>query len=223
MTLRKTVFAKTKKTPVLSGLLMYLDAGNTSSYSGSGTNWNDISGNSFNAVLNNGPVYSSSNGGILTFDGINDYAISGLNKSHLGSTFTISFWYRNLTNAQFAKGFLQLASALNSTNPFIMLQANPSSLRWYINGSYNLIQSYNNSSWNNIVLTFDGTTWRGYQNTLLEASYVSSIGAAPATNFYVANGFNGYINASIPIVMVYNRALSSNEIIQNYNAFNNRF
>lgn len=223
MGLRKTVFAKTKNNPILSGLIMYLDAGNTSSYSGTGTNWNDISGNSYHAVLNNGPVFSSINGGILTFDGINDYAISSLNKSNLGATFSISFWYKSLTNAQFSKGFIQLASALNSGNPFIMFQASSSFLRWYVNGTYNLTQSYNNNSWNNIVLTYDGTTWRAYQNTILEASYIGSIGSAAATNLYVANGFNGYINASIPIVMVYNRAINSTEIIQNYNAFNYRF
>jgi hypothetical protein len=28
-----------------SGLVLHLDAGNTSSYSGSGTTWNDLSGN----------------------------------------------------------------------------------------------------------------------------------------------------------------------------------
>ena len=30
---------------VNNGLLLYLNAGNTSSYSGSGTTWNDLSGN----------------------------------------------------------------------------------------------------------------------------------------------------------------------------------
>lgn len=56
-----------------SGLLFNLDAGNSSSYSGSGSTWNDISGNNNNTPLYNTPTYSSSNGGSLIFNGTNQY------------------------------------------------------------------------------------------------------------------------------------------------------
>lgn len=66
---------------VTDNMVVYLDAGNNSSYSGSGTSWNDISGNSNNFTLTNGPTYSSSDGGAIVFDGTNDFAISATNAS----------------------------------------------------------------------------------------------------------------------------------------------
>ena len=66
---------------VTDNMVVYLDAGNNSSYSGSGTSWNDISGNSNNFTLVNGPTYSSSDGGAIVLDGTNDYAISAINAS----------------------------------------------------------------------------------------------------------------------------------------------
>ena len=58
---------------VTTGLQLYLDAGNASSYSGSGTAWNDLSGNSRNGTLTNGPTYSSADGGSIVFDGADDF------------------------------------------------------------------------------------------------------------------------------------------------------
>ena len=66
---------------VTDNMVVYLDAGNNSSYSGSGTTWNDISGNGNNFTLVNGPTYSSSDGGAIVLDGTNDYAISDINAS----------------------------------------------------------------------------------------------------------------------------------------------
>ena len=63
---------------VSSGLLMHLDAGNSSSYSGTGTTWSDLSGNGNHATLVNGPTYSSADGGAIDFDGSNDRAFVSL-------------------------------------------------------------------------------------------------------------------------------------------------
>jgi len=48
---------------VTDGLVLALDAGNTKSYPGSGTNWGDISGKSNNGTLVNDVGYDSGNGG----------------------------------------------------------------------------------------------------------------------------------------------------------------
>jgi hypothetical protein len=50
-----------------SGLVLHLDAGNTTSYNGSGTTWNDLSGNGSNVTLTN-TTYSSANGGSIVFN-----------------------------------------------------------------------------------------------------------------------------------------------------------
>ena len=69
-------------TIVSSGLVLHLDAGNASSYPGSGTTLTDLSGSGNNGTLVNGPTYSSANGGSLSFDGVNDY-VSVSNTSQL--------------------------------------------------------------------------------------------------------------------------------------------
>jgi len=56
-----------------SSLQLWLDAGQSSSYSGTGTTWTDLSGNSRTGTLTSGPTYSSANGGSIVFDGTNDY------------------------------------------------------------------------------------------------------------------------------------------------------
>ena len=56
---------------VQSNLVMNLDAGNSSSYSGSGSVWVDLSGNGNDGTLINNPSYSNSSGGSLVFDGSN--------------------------------------------------------------------------------------------------------------------------------------------------------
>jgi hypothetical protein len=58
---------------VTDGLILYLDAGNIDSYSGSGTTWTDLSGNGNNGTLVNGVGYSGGSGGSLVFDGVDDY------------------------------------------------------------------------------------------------------------------------------------------------------
>lgn len=47
---------------VTDGLVSALDAANTKSYPGSGTVWNDLSGNGNNGTLVNVPTFSSGNG-----------------------------------------------------------------------------------------------------------------------------------------------------------------
>ena len=79
---------------VLDGLTAYVDANIPTSYSGSGTAWNDISGNSNNATLINGPTYSTDNGGAIVFDGSNDYASFGSAEVMNLTAYTKYIWMR---------------------------------------------------------------------------------------------------------------------------------
>ena len=59
---------------VTNGLVLSLDAGFDPSYPTTGTTWYDLSGNSNNGTLINGPTFNTSNSGSIVFDGIDDYA-----------------------------------------------------------------------------------------------------------------------------------------------------
>jgi hypothetical protein len=58
---------------VTDNLVLCLDAADRNSYLGSGTTWTNLISGGSNGTLLNGVGYSSSNGGSLVFDGINDY------------------------------------------------------------------------------------------------------------------------------------------------------
>lgn len=88
--------------------------------------------------------------------------------------------------------------------------------------------SVNTNTWNNVAITWDGTAGRIYFNGLdrgalnigtagIQTSAYLCIGCT--ANAPSAHGFEG----SISQVSVYNRALSANETLQNYNATKTRF
>ena len=55
---------------------MYLDAGNTNSYPGTGTTWFDLTSNANNGAIS-GASFSSLDGGYFSFDGSNDFVNTG--------------------------------------------------------------------------------------------------------------------------------------------------
>lgn len=73
-----------------SGLVLNLDAGNASSYSGTGSTWTDLTGSGRSATLVNSPTYSATNGGYLAFNGTNQYAT--FNAGTPGTTMTVEMW-----------------------------------------------------------------------------------------------------------------------------------
>jgi hypothetical protein len=90
---------------VTTGLILSLDAGNPSSYPGSGATWTDtIQSKAF--TLFNTPTYSSNNGGYLSFaPGSSQYASSATSLTSSLTNFTMEAWVsvRNYpgTNAVF--------------------------------------------------------------------------------------------------------------------------
>jgi hypothetical protein len=102
---------------VRSGLALYLDAGAAASYSGSGTAWNDLSGNNNHFTLYNSPTYNSSFGGELRFDGTNDYARNRNNSiiNNIAANGTIEIWFRTYDNSFGSNVYARLISVANDT------------------------------------------------------------------------------------------------------------
>ena len=89
---------------VTDGLVLYLDAGNTKSYPGSGTGWIDLSGRVNNGILANGPTFDSSNGGSIVFDGSNDYTdVADSSSINFGTnSFSFNFWIKSTQSSAYA-------------------------------------------------------------------------------------------------------------------------
>ena len=208
---------------VQSGLVLSLDAGNVRSYPGSGTTWKDVSGNGNNGSLVNGTGYSTDNKGTLVFDYTNDYIGSFVN-SNLGtpSTFTLSAWVRSSNIAQDQNIF--------NANPPFFLRITSSTIRcavytgtWiFVNGSITL----SSNVWYNLVLTYDQSYVKGYVNSVLDVNSVktgSPVWGSLNSIGYTVGGEDAPSVTNIANALIYNRALTASEILQNYNMTKSRF
>ena len=205
---------------VTDGLVLCLDAGNTKSYSGTGTTWTDLSGNGNNGTLVNGPTYNSSNGGNFNFDETNDYVNCGqvLNNS----AYTKIAWFRPET----------------STNNIVSGSAGNTA--FWMAGTNNTLYSGHNGSWlivgyspGNMVnqwwcgaVTFNTSTglvlYLNWEQVDTDASTTAPTGDGTifiGAHNVAANLFDG----DIPVVQIYNRVLTAEEIQQNFNALKGRY
>jgi len=215
---------------VTSGLVLSLDAGNSSSYPGTGSTWTDLSGSVNTGTLFNSPVYSSNNGGYLDFDGIDDYA-SGANSvsTDLTGDMSCEVWFKlDAVAADWVRPF----GKGDSTNRTYGL--------WYNTtvGAF-LYQRYGSgTSFGAYLATFPVTgQWYQMVGTSTGSShvlYMNGVSAATATmagpwfssteGYRVAAAtFHTFHNGPLSIVRLYNRGLSAAEVSQNFNVNRGRY
>jgi len=225
---------------VRDGLVLYLDAKH--SYpNASGTNpdvytWYDMSGNENHGELKNGVGYSPVGGGSLVFDGTNDYVT--LTDFSLGSQITLSCWIKTSTTP-----FSQLiARGNNGNNLGVYLSINLATGLLSAGGN-------NSSGWNAkdiSNITINDNRWHYVAGVYNQSSnsvtgYVDgNVGITTTVTFDTDNyspkntnlarnqipGAGGDIqwyNGNIAQVSMYKRALSAQEVLQNYNALKGRF
>jgi hypothetical protein len=231
----KKVYADPVTSIVTSGLVLNLDASNASSYPGSGTSWNDLSGNGNNGTLVNGPTFNSANGGSIVFDGTNDYVDIG-NISQLKPTtqITVSAWvYRSTMNDsqnEVIIGCTQVSGyALYYTE-------NKMKFYVYAGGSYRIPEMSTSaiSGWMNFTATYDNRYAKLYHNGVLQntvdsgatnnISYVANnilIGAEAGAGSTRDSGFEW--TGNIAQTLIYDRSLSESEVLQNYNVTKAKF
>ena len=229
---------------ITSGLVLLLDAGNTSSYSGSGTTWTDLSGNNNHGTLINGPTYSSINGGSIVFDGTDDVASFG-NILNMGlSSWTLSCWVKfnsGSVPSSGPAGIIGKTSYRGYVGRYsFYIEDNNLHAFFQPDVNYSVttpIAPYLDNKFHNLVMTIDRTSMMYFYidgvsvGTPLSVSGVSSIDLNSSTdNFYIGSyGSNNgqspqyFFNGNVGQASIYNRALTSAEVLQNYNAFRPRF
>ena len=207
-----------------SGLVLNLDATNSSSYPGSGTIWTDLSGNGNNATLTNGPTYNSANGGSIVFDGSNDYAPIGTSGFPFGSSpGTLSAWARTDTTAASFRWIVSYGTNATSQSRFLGINGTT----YYFGGLGNDITASGvvTNTWFNIVGVYDGTNASMYINGALVSGPTAKSWNTVANNAQLGRQTNGseYWDGNIAVVSIYNRALSSFEIQQRFNLLRGRY
>jgi hypothetical protein len=215
------------------GLVLYLDAGNRKSYMSGSTTWFDKSGRGNNGTLTNGPTFNTGSLGSVVFDGTNDYVDCG-NIIPTPSAVTLTCWFKSNNITQTNKGIIGRWGGLSTQNSGYMLWIDvltaPGRLSFPINSQPHLTGTTDirTGNWFYLVGTYDGITARIYVNSLLEGSQSETSIVQSNNNFnigrYLDNaGLPEYLNGNISFAQIYNRALSAQEVLQNYNATKGRF
>ena len=216
---------------VTDGLVLYLDAANTKSYVSGSTSWNDISRGGNNGTLVNGPVYSGNSGGSIVFDGTNDYVSSTLQKTPNNTS--VQLWYKWNGVNQFA--ILTYIGIGNWSDPGIGLLLHDGSgntsgnkVGVLIGGiAFNTIISSAtlvNNVWTQLTFTRSTTLTTLYQNGLIVGTSVTTPDSQNTLlPIRVIGGTVYYPAGSFASVSIYDRALTTQEVLQNYNSTKSRF
>ena len=204
---------------VTDGLVFCVDAANQRSYPKSGTTWSDLAG-SENGTLTNMDAanFSADNGGVLTFDGANesvDCGYLGLSASYL----TVIAWVYITVGSRYqhivdSSGNAWHLAILNNNRPYF----------------------WNGSTYHTNAPVLDNNKW--YMLTGRQAAgnfdiiINTSIGQRSAdgrqlttNNLKIGHWQNGgrFFAGNISNSLIYNRALTDDEIRQNYEATVGRF
>lgn len=225
-----------------TNLHFYLDADVYSSYIGTGTSWNDLSGNGYNSTLTGGPTFISTEPKSFNFNG--NYALLPTNTAngYNGDALTVEVWVRHNTFGGVGTGrsYVSNWSSFNVNNQrgFILrtydTQTYPSfwwcwgGANYYAEGPssyvmqtgkiYHIVATYEKNVAMKIYINgnLELTTTNYTGNTILfDTSNGTHIGYSPINT--------SYMDGNIYLARVYNRALSDVEVLQNYNATKFRF
>ena len=229
---------------VTNNLVLHLDAGDSSSYSGSGTAWNDLSGQGNHATLVNSPQYSSNNEGYLWFrDGTNDHAtLPAIDLT--GNEITFAIWTYNINNTNSSLIFLGDNSAPHASGRILNIHSLPyGSNMYYFDKGYDgsssapsydrLSGSFSNTSyhtgWTHWVFTSNASTgsMKVYRNGSLFNSSTGNTRTLTNANGDIrrigrTNG-SACVNAYISNLQLYKKELSQAEVTQNFDAMKTRF
>jgi hypothetical protein len=220
---------------VTDGLVLYLDAGNKTSYPGSGATWYDLSGNNNHGTLTNGAVFNSGNGGIISFDGTDDYVINSSCKNlpQGSSARTTQMWIYFNSNTN---NILQLGlEGANSSGSIYILEylqlANVFLFTDSLNGENNITISGGElpgtGAWVNYTFLHSYPNWSYYLNGTLTKSGTFGVEFNTEGQKYVIgrrlDNSQPLFWGNLSTMSMYNRALSASEVFQNYYAQKSRF
>lgn len=221
---------------VTSGLVYYIDAGNSSSYPGSGTTINNLAGTAPGAatIANNPTFTSAGQSSYFTFDGSNQYIITPnlIGQSMTGNV-TLECWvYTSSDNGVVVSE--QGTSSPNTSwydSQIEIVSGNLKVAMWpYTLGTGLVVGSVTRNTWQQYTMVYSAGTCRGYINGSTTNSYsvTRSFGAAGLYYDIMGNcptslGDGSYLAGNWSVFRAYNRALSQAEVAQNYNVLRGRY
>lgn len=217
---------------VRDGLVLWLDANDKTSYPGSGTVWRDLSRGGNNGILTNGPTFNYANGGSIVFDGVDDYSwpLNDLTTLPSGdSNRTMTYWIYPLSVTSTL--LTQIAGWGLNTNPGSLfcgiIWSNGKAGIWGTSNNYMSTHDITINSWQQITYVKTPGTIICYKNGVADSGGGYSLNTVANSRPYIGRVFNSsiynYYNGRISNFQIYNRALTAQEVSQNFNATKSRF
>jgi len=227
---------------VTAGLVLNLDAANSSSYGGIGTLWSDLSPEGNNANMVNTPTFISIPEKYFTFDGgsitatgqVDSFSIPDSNSLDVLSSISIEMWIKinqvqgvGSANMLFSKraantnGYVGFFT--NSAFVFRIGTSSPTQLSWSTTPSTGV--------WQQILITVGAGGSKIYQNGIevVNSAYVGNFANInTAANLLIGDvnpnnsSLFGY-KGDMSIFRMYNTILSASDVVQNFDAVKNRY
>ena len=208
-------------------LIFCFDALDKNSYPGTGTNWTDIISDA-TTTLTNSPTFNSA--GYFDFDGSNDY-MSMTSDHSITAAKTISAWIN--TDSDHNGAFISVDAS--GSNRFFQFKKKSGGTIMFVgfNSSNNSTtvqtdSSIANNVWFNAtaVQSSNGNVKIYINGSLVKSSSSTyTVRTGSATVFFGKNegGSANQFNGQMATAHYYNRDLSAEEVLQNFNATKGRF
>jgi hypothetical protein len=234
--------AVTYKTSIVQDSMVgYWDARNIKSYPRAGSIWYDIGGRtSNNGTFTNSPTYSTNGGGTIIFNGASQYinVPTSTSLDPNSGSFTIQTWCK-ITGVSSSTWHLLVARrSTGGTGGYYLGINDANGGNFMLTNNAGARTDTSSAGWT----SFTYNTWfmltailnRGTNSqTIIKNNYESSFTTTPSGGVYQNTsvcslggdlGSNSYwVNGELPVVMMYNKALSAAEIAKNFNAFRGRY
>jgi hypothetical protein len=226
---------------VTDGLVMNLDAGFVSSYPKTGTTWKDLSGDNYDGTLVNGPTFSNDGGGSIVFDGSDDFVqipystYWDTNVFGTATNFTLECWYKPdlfknwdtlIEKSESSGWYSRSEGAAIWTNSGNIQGVFASGVDGNPGGSV-IVLSYPTTTlkWYHIVFNGNGTVLSLYVDGVLRQTGLVSSRTVAVYNGSVGPrlGRRDFMDGQMSSVRFYTRALTQQEVLQNYYAGLQRF
>jgi hypothetical protein len=216
---------------VTDGLVLNLDAAKVDSYPGTGTTWNDISGNNNNGTLTNGPTFSGiGKQASIVFDGVDDYVITSQSQSF--NDFSVCAFFKDTAST----GYARIVDARYRDGFWFGRDGSPGVSNRYGGGckqitGYNFI-TLTAGQWHFLAMTRSETTLTVYGDGITNTNTTTG-GSGPTALHLLSVGATindgdptpqrDWFKGNIPSIQIYNRALSAAEVSQNFNALRGKY
>jgi hypothetical protein len=217
---------------VKSNLEVYLDAGRFDSYIGSGTTVNDLSGNGRNSTLTNGATYNAGGVGSFLLDGTDDKLVGATFTPNITNK-TLCAWVKLSSVTQQGGGVINLQGAAGE--PFDAIVYNETNNGWgfgstgFERTAWSGVKETSTTQWVFMCATYANNNYNLYRNGVLILNttsynaYTYNVSCRVQMGERHTGGGGVFLAGNVACGMLYSRALSPQEVLQNFNAQKLRF